>query len=596
MRVADYIANFIYDTLKVQEVYMLTGGGAMFLNDAIAKHPNIEAICNHHEQACAMASVGHAKYTNGFGVSILTTGCGATNAITGLLDAWQDNTTCFFISGQVKRKETSYNSNMPLRQFGIQEANIIPIVSSISKYSVMVNDANEIAYHLEKAYHLAITGRPGPVWIDVPLDVQGTIMKSKDLKHFKPLEEKKLKLTDKLSEDFTEILLKAKRPIVLCGNGIRLGNAIQEFQGFVEKFQIPVVSSYLAIDLLSNDNPLFIGPVGIKGDRAANFSIQNADLIIAIGNRLSVGVTGFEYNLFGRDAKLIVVDVDSKEHQKNTVRIDTFLHTDAKSFFDIIMKKDLNYKDKKEWLDKVLSWKKKWSTKITKYKNEDGKINKYTFIQALNQHLKKDSAIVSDAGSAYYVTSQCLAIKDKQRYITSGAQADMGFTIPATIGVAVAKKGEVVGITGDGSVQLNIQELQTIKHYKLPIKIFVWNNNGYLSIRATQRKFFEGRAIGTDTSSGVSLPELEKIAMAYGIQYIKIKNVKELETSLEKIFSTQGMVFCEVICPENQEIIPTVSSFKKEDGTLVSKPLEDMYPFMEREEFHNEMLIKPIEE
>ncbi len=597
MRVADYVANYIYDELNVPEVFMLTGGGAMFLNDGVAKHDKLDVICNHHEQACAMGAVAYSKYTNKIGVAYVTTGCGGTNAITGVLDAWQDSTQCLFISGQVKKKETCYNTDLPLRQFGVQEADIVAVVKSITKYSVMVNEPTEIAYHLEKAAYLAKSGRPGPVWIDIPLDVQGAIIDTNNLKHFS---------VEELTKDYKEvvdsndidaiikILENAKRPMVIAGNGIRLSDTVAEFSKFIDNTNIPVTTSYLAIDLMSTADEKFIGRLGTKGDRSGNFAIQNADVVLVLGSRLSVALTGFEYDLFMRDAKVIVVDIDQKEHQKNTVRIDKFVNAHLKNFFEKINQKVINL-DTKDWIKKCNHWKNKWPVALERYENEE-KINKYTFIDHLCKFLKEDTAVVSDAGSSYYVTSQALQIRANQRYITSGAQADMGFTLPAAIGTCFAKKGEVVGITGDGSLQMNIQELQTMKHYNLPLKLFVWNNNGYLSIRATQRKFFDGRAIGTDKDSGISFPEVEKIAYAYGIQYFIAKEVSELDNVLRDVMNYNGPVICEIICPENQEIIPTTASMRKEDGTMVSKPLEDMYPFLDREEFKKEMIIKPLDE
>jgi len=597
IRVTDYIANYIYDTLKIPEVFMLTGGGAMFLNDGVAKHDKLEVICNHHEQACAMGAVAYSKYTNKIGVAYVTTGCGGTNAITGVLDAWQDSTQCFFISGQVKKKETCYNTDLPLRQFGVQEADIVAIVKSITKYSVMINEPNEIAYHLEKATYLAKSGRPGPVWIDVPLDVQGAIIETDDLKHFDSSELKRdyeENIDNQDINDIVSILKDAKRPMILAGNGIRLSDTVEEFNEFATKFNLPITTSYLAIDLINTDDKKFIGRLGTKGDRAGNFAIQNADVVLVLGSRLSVALTGFEYDLFMRDAKVIVVDIDSKEHQKNTVKIDKFINCNLQSFFKEINSQSIQL-DTYEWIEKCNQWKNKWPVCEARYENED-KINKYTFIDYLCKYLKSDTAVVSDAGSSYYVTSQALRIKDKQRYITSGAQADMGFTLPAAIGTCFAKKGEVVGITGDGSFQMNIQELQTMVHYKLPLKLFVWNNNGYLSIRATQRKFFDGRAIGTDKDSGISFPEVQNIATAYGIPYFKASTVSELDNTLESVMNIEGPVICEIMCPENQEIIPATASMRKDDGTMVSKPLEDMYPFLNREEFLREMIIKPLEE
>lgn len=597
IRVADYVANYIYDVLEVPEVFMLTGGGAMFLNDGVVKHGKLKVICNHHEQACAMGAVAYSKYTNKIGVAYVTTGCGGTNALTGVLDAWQDSTQSLFISGQVKKKETCYNMDLPLRQFGVQEADIVSVVKSITKYSVMVNEPNEIAYHLEKACYLAKSGRPGPVWIDIPLDVQGALIDIDNLKHFSEDElvnDYKEDISNDEIEEIINMLSKAKRPMIIAGNGIRLSNTVDEFNKFVDEFNIPVTASYLAIDLMSTSNDKFIGRLGTKGDRAGNFALQNADFVLVLGSRLSVALTGFEYDLFMRDAKVVVIDIDAKEHQKNTVRIDKFVNANLKNFFKKTNEKSVKL-DTKDWISKCNYWKDKWPVSLEKYESEE-KINKYTFIDHLCKFLKDDTAVVSDAGSSYYVTSQALRIRGNQRYITSGAQADMGFTMPAAIGTCFAKNGEVVGITGDGSFQMNIQELQTIVHYNLPLKLFVWNNNGYLSIRATQRKFFDGRAIGTDKDSGISFPEIEKIALAYGIKYFIAKDVSELDLVLESVMNYKGPVLCEIMCPENQEIIPATASLRREDGTMVSKPLEDMYPFLSREEFKKEMINKPLEE
>jgi acetolactate synthase-1/2/3 large subunit len=597
IRVADYVANYIYDVLEVAEVFMLTGGGAMFLNDGVAKHGKLKVICNHHEQACAMGAVAYSKYTNKIGVAYVTTGCGGTNAITGVLDAWQDSTQSLFISGQVKKKETCYNTDLPLRQFGVQEADIVSVVKSITKYSVMVNEPNEIAYHLEKACYLAKSGRPGPVWIDIPLDVQGALIDIDNLKHFSEDElvnDYKEDISNDEIEEIIDMLSKAKRPMIIAGNGIRLSNTVDEFNKFVDEFNIPVTASYLAIDLMSTSNDKFIGRLGTKGDRAGNFALQNADFVLVLGSRLSVALTGFEYDLFMRDAKVVVIDIDAKEHQKNTVRIDKFVNANLKNFFKKTNEKSVKL-DTKDWISKCNYWKDKWPVALERYESEE-KINKYTFIDHLCKFLKDDTAVVSDAGSSYYVTSQALRIRGNQRYITSGAQADMGFTMPAAIGTCFAKNGEVVGITGDGSFQMNIQELQTIVHYNLPLKLFVWNNNGYLSIRATQRKFFDGRAIGTDKDSGISFPEIEKIALAYGIKYFIAKDVSELDLVLASVMNYNGPVLCEIMCPENQEIIPATASLRREDGTMVSKPLEDMYPFLSREEFKKEMINKPLEE
>lgn len=598
IRVSDYVAEFVANILDVSHIFTVTGGGAMFLNDSFGNHSKLTAVYNHHEQASAMAAVGFAKYSGGFGAACFTTGCGGTNAITGVLDAWQDSTPVFFVSGQVKRKETTYNATTKMRQYGVQEANVVAIVESITKYSVMVNTPEEIAYHLEKAAFIANSGRPGPVWIDIPLDVQGAWIDQSELKHFDPVAEGyelSSHPTQKVIQKLAELLNKAKRPVVIAGNGIRLSNTQDEFISFVEKYKIPTTFSYLSIDLLPSNHPLSVGRLGAKGDRAGNFSVQNADLVLVLGSRLSVALTGFEYDLFAREAEVVVVDIDAEEHKKNTVHIDLMIESDLRSFFQDM--KQVNVQNTaSEWVEKCQRWKNKWPVYQESYATES-KINMYEFIHQLDGYMKDESVVVSDAGSAYYVASQALQIDKKQRYITSGAQADMGFTLPAAIGVCFAsQEREVIGITGDGSFQMNIQELQTIKHHNLPIKIFVWNNGGYLSIKTTQTKFFEARYAGTSKESGISCPSFEKIAKAYGIEYIRATNPTILGNVLKESFDMNGPVICEVMCPEFQEVIPAVSSVKKPDGTMVSKPIEDMYPFLSREEFLSEMLIAPVDE
>ena len=593
VRVVDYIANKI-DELGVRDVFTLTGGGAMFLNDCIAKHPNLRAICNHHEQACAMGAVGYGKYTNNFGVSIVTTGCGSTNALTGLLEAWQDNVKCLFISGQVNKSQTTHNINVPLRQLGVQEANIVDVVRPICKYAIMITDPNRVKFEVEKAIHIASEGRPGPVWLDIPLDVQGAFIDVDDCLSY-PIRRNnhiKKKITPSECESLSEMFDKAERPVVLVGNGVRLADATEQLKTFVERYNIPTVATFLGVDLLESDHPLMIGRVGIKGNRAANFAMQNSDLLITIGTRLGVPVTGYNYETFAREAKIVVVDIDREEHRKNTIKIDKLIGSDAKNFLEIIK---FNKKVTKEWSDTCLRWKKNWRVCNPEWSKDKEGIDLYYFMDHLSRQNKDDSVVVSDAGSAYYVPSQFLDIKKEQRYVTSGAQADMGFTIPAAIGVSVARGDkEVIGITGDGSFQTNIQELQTIKHYNLPIKLFVWNNHGYLSIRTTQRKFFDGRFIGVDGDSGVSLPNIEKITDAYGLKYFKIETVEGLEDGIQKVLNYDGPVVCEVMCQKWQEVVPTLISTKTKDGRIVSRPFEDMYPLLTREEFYDNMIIEPI--
>jgi len=598
MRVTDYIAEYIYHQ-GVRHVFMVVGGGMMFLSDGIAAHPYLKAVCTHHEQAAAMAAVSYAKYNQNLGVCYVTTGCGGTNAITGLLNGWQDNIPCLFVSGQSKRKETIQNSGLKLRQFGVQEADIVTIVQSLTKYAVMVNKPELIAYHLDKALFLARHGRPGPVWLDIPLDVQGAQINTDNLLRFRPddyIREDDSMPTDDEVAGVARLIEQAERPIIIAGQGVRLGKAIPAFKAFIEKFKVPFVVSKLGVDLLPSAHPLFIGRIGNRGDRPGNLAVQNSDLVISVGCRLSVSSTGFEYDKFAREAKILVVDIDPVEHNKNTICIDRFIQADARLFLERILTLTPP-PPKTAWLEKCQHWRAKYPVCLPEYADDSKGINLYYFVDCLSKVLKDDSVVVSDAGSTFFVTTQAIQLKEGQRLITSGGQAEMGYTLPATVGVCYAKdKGEVIGITGDGSFQLNIQELQTIAHNDLPIKIFVWNNDGYLSIRATQRKFFGDRFIGTDSTSGLSFPNIEKIAGAYGLKYFCLARSQDLTEGIKEVLDYPKAVVCEVICIRDQEIVPAVSSAQKADGTLVSKPLEDMYPFLDREEFYEEMIVKPLEE
>lgn len=598
MRVADYITKFAATTLGVKDIFTLTGGGAMFLNDAAAQNKNVRGIFNHHEQSSAMAAFAYSKYTGNWGVSYVTTGCGVTNSITGLLDCWQDNVPVLFVSGQVKRADTILAMQQPLRQYGVQEANIIPIVESLCKYAVMVNEPERIRYHLEKAIYLASHGRPGPVWLDVPLDVQGALVDENNLAGFDPAELNEDYKTECSSRELlglAEMLKQSRRPVIIAGHGVRLAKAIPEFKNFIETYNIPFVGTYLATDFVPGNHPLFIGRTGLKGDRAGNFAMQNADLILSIGSRLGVTVIGYSPKEFARQAKIIVVDIDPHEHKKKTIKVDSYINADAKWFLENFQPEGLD--NFKQWTEKCLHWKNSYPVCLPEYKQSKQGINLYHFMDELNEVLPENGVVVADAGSAIYVPAQGFKAKTNQRLILSGAQAEMGFTLPASIGVSAAKgNGEVVGITGDGSLQTNIQELQVLVEYQFPVKLFVWNNDGYLSIRATQTRIFEGRLYGTDRTNGVSLPDTKKIAEAYGLPYVKIEGVENLGEKIKAVLDMKGPVVCEVMCIRDQEIVPTVSSKKLPDGRMVSKPLEDLYPFLDRETFYKEMIIQPLPE
>ena len=590
--VAEYIANFVSEELSVSTIFTVTGGGAMFLNDSFGNHSSLKAIYNHHEQASTMAAVGFAKANNSYGVACVTTGCGCTNAMTGLLDAWQDNVMLFVVSGQVKASNTSKLSSVPLRQFGVQEANIIPIVDSITKYAVMIDDPAKIRFELEKAAFIAREGRPGPVWIDVPQDIQGALILPEDLVGFQPAATA-VKVSEADFSEIHEILAGAERPMVIAGNGIRLAHMEKEFVEFAEANKMPAVFSYLSIDLLPSNHNLAIGRLGAKGDRPGNFSIQNSDCILVLGCRLSVALTGFEYKLFGREATIIVIDIDDVEHLKNTVSVEKFLKMDLRDFF---LNEKIRLSHNRSWNARCLSWRDKWPVYQQEYRQES-LVNMYECIKALGEHMPNNAHVVADAGSAYYVTSQSLQMKQGTKYHTSGAQADMGFSLPAAIGISYASKGApVIGITGDGSFQMNIQELQVLFENKPNVKIIIFNNDGYLSIKTTQKKFFNNRFAGTGSGYGLSNPNFEKVTKAYGINYLKAQSPDELYQNMGKLFLDNEPCIFEVICPEWQEVIPNVSALKLEDGSMVSKPIEDMYPFLEREEFFEQMIISPIQD
>jgi acetolactate synthase-1/2/3 large subunit len=597
MNLSDYVVEF-FEKRDANHVFMVTGGGSMHLVNSFGKSSKIKYVCTHHEQSASFAAEAYSKMNNMVGLVLVTSGPGGTNTITGLAGAYQDSVPCIFISGQTKREQTIYNSGLPgLRQFGVQEVNIIPVVQSLTKYCHFLNDPEDIRYVLEKSYAIATTGRPGPVWIDIPLDVQNAQISPDELKGYdEGLDLKAPKMsTDDMNGVFSDIKA-AHRPVIIAGHGIRLSHAEDLFLSFVEKMGIPVVTPIMGIDLLHTDHPYNIGKIGTKGTRAGNFTMQNADLILAIGTRLPVSVVGHDYSTFAREAKRIVVDIDPEEHQKKTIRIDKFIHADAKEFIESMMQmiSEDDLASHKEWADFCKKQKERYPVCTPCYDDCDG-INYYKFVDTLTHYAPASVPIVSDAGSAFYVAAQATYLKPGQRYITSGAIATMGFSLPASIGVSFAlDQGMVIAITGDGSFQQNPQELTVLSYHCLPIKLFIAENNGYLTIRQTQKRFFDGHLVGESRSSGLSFPNLALLAKAYNIDYIKISSISQLEDSLKDIFSSDHPMLIEVTLMTDQEIIPTNSSVMNEAGKMVSKPLEDMYPFLDRSEFLSNMKIPPI--
>lgn len=598
IRVSDYIANFISDKLGVKDVFMLTGAGIMHLTDGVACNKKLRAVCVHHEQTASMALEAYARANENFGVGYFSTGPAATNALTGLGGAWQDTVPCLFISGQVKRSEASHNAGIAgLRQFGVQELDIIPVVSSLCKYAVHLSDPQMVRFELEKAVAIARSGRPGPVWLEVPMDVQGVMIDPEILIGY---ENTYVQPAASLVEidAVRDALRGAKRPVIIAGRGVRLAGAQKVLAELATKLAIPIVTPYLGIDNIRHDLDIYIGKTGVKGERAANFAMQNADLILAIGTSLHVTVIGYEYEQFARVAKKIVVDIDPTSHKKKTIKIDHLIESDAKVFLNLLTNGAENsaINPFNEWLIRCVGWKEKYPVCLPEYKNTQDAINIYSFVDRLSALSAPCDIFISDAGSAFYAVSQGIQLtKEGQRYIPSGAMATMGYSLPAAIGVSAATSdARVLAVTGDGSLQQNIQELQTLLHYKLPVKLFVLNNNGYLSIRASQKNYFKERYIGSGPDSGVTMPDTLKICDAYGISSARVSNLDDLDQAIKLALDTPGPYVLEVITPPEQHIIPTVSSRVNTDGSMSSRPLEDMAPFLDRDEYRSNLLVDEV--
>lgn len=598
MKLTDYIVNFL-EKEGISHIFGLTGGAVVHLFDSVDKNPNITPIFTHHEQAAAFAAEAYARIRNDISAVFVTTGPGGTNAITGVLAAWMDSIPCVYISGQSRIEHTSRGK--PIRQLGSQEFDIISLVSHITKYAVMVDDPARIKYYLQKAVYTARNGRPGPVWIDIPLNFQWASIEPDKLRGFNPLSEKEKesagKLTHKKLQECCRLLAGAKRPLVLAGHGIRLAHAENEFRKFIEVFKIPFVSSWNASDLLPTGNVFYAGRIGVAGQRGGNLAIQNCDFLLALGTHLCINLTGPNFNAFARGAKKVIVDIDPIELTHCNIKIDLSLQCDAKEFLGKLLSKPDKAKlinNNRWWRKKCLKYK-SYNTIPSAWCKQKKYVNPYIFVDSLCNKLKNNDIIVVDGGgTALYMSFQASKIKQGQRLIVSSGIAAMGTGLSESIGAcfAIGRK-RTICMTGDGSIQLNIQELQTIAHHKLPIKIFVFNNSGYLAIRHTQKDFLNGRYIGSDKECGVSLPNYQKVAKAYGIKAIRIENNKELLKKIKLALKDTRPILCEVMISPKQELIPRMGFEKKPDGTFSGKPLEDMAPYLERKEFFANMIIKP---
>lgn len=608
-RLADYVADFLV-AHGISDCFMITGGGAMHLNDALGHRKGLHCTYQHHEQASAMAAEAYARVHNKIAVLCVTTGPGGTNAITGVLGGWLDSVPMLVISGQVRYDTTARymkgQTGGDLRAVGDQEFDITRSVAHMCKYATMIEDPKDIRYALEKGYYLATTGRRGPCWIDIPVNFQGAVIETDELVGYEQEDDGLIPppVGEATVAEVLNMIKNAARPVLYAGNGIRLSGGYEAFRTAMEKLGVPVVTCWDSIDAVENDHPLYVGRGGIMGDRAGNFAVQNADLVLAVGNRLSIRQVGYNFKTWARAAHVVMVDADEAELKKTTIHVETPIHADAKDFFE-----QLNAALKGEklplfkgtaWLQRCREWKGKYPVTMPHHQKEDGKhANVYAFIHHLSSCLPEGSLTVVSNGSACVVGSQNYVIKRDARFLINSGVASMGYGLPAAIGAAVANEGRVtVCIEGDGSIMMNLQELQTVLTNRLPIKIFLINNCGYHSIRQTQNNIFSGHCkIGIGPESGdLSFPDFEKLAAAFGYPYFSAHSNAEMREAVKGALETDGPAFCEIFVSTDQIFEPKSATKRLPDGSLFSPPLEDLAPFLPREEYLSNMIIDPVSE
>lgn len=600
MKLAKYIAEFMVSN-GIKDVFTVTGGGAMHLNDAFGHQEGLHSTYNHHEQACAIAAEGYARINNEIALVCVTSGPGGTNAITGVLGGWLDSIPMFIISGQVKRETTLWSTDLPLRQLGDQEYNIIDSVRPMTKYAVMVTDPSSIRYHLEKALFLAKNGRPGPVWLDIPLDVQAAVIETDELKAFNAAEADLMQnpvYNQELTATILEKIKAAKRPVILAGTGIHLANALPEFLQCVEKLNIPVVTAWNNHDLLPSDHPCFCGKPGTVGTRGGNFVVQNCDLLITLGCRMNIRIISYNKLDFAKNAYKIMVDIDENELKKPTIKIDLPIHANVKDVLKSINESDYlaDNDAHKRWLEWCRKIDARYPAVRPDFYSASEYMNPYAFMAEAFKAFEEDEKIVCGNGSACVITFQAANTKKGQRLFTNSGCAAMGYGFPAAVGVCVQQRGKrVVCIDGDGSFQMNIQELQTVVYNKLNMKIIYLNNNGYHSIRQTQTNLFKGEPlVGVCDGNGLSFPDAERIANAYGIPFMRITDINEAQSQIRKLLDTEGPVFCEAVVDPAQNFEPKLSSKVLEDGRIVSPELDDMFPFLPKDEYNQNKDISLI--
>lgn len=599
MKLSDYVIRFIADQ-GVKHVFMVPGGGAMHLNDSLGHSADVEFVCNLHEQASAIAAEAYARIANNLGVALVTTGPGGTNSITGVAAAWLDSTPSLFISGQVKRADLM--RDLGVRQLGVQEIDIVSIVKPITKYAVTIMDPETIRYHLEKAIYFARSGRPGPVWIDIPLDVQAAMIDAEQLEGFHGEDVKSVVDPDRLEKQVAQVIVllnEAERPVILAGNGIRLAGAQQDFWQLIGLLGIPVLTTRLGLDLLPEAHALYIGMPGSIASRGANFALQNCDWLLVLGARLDMALTAYAHDRFARAAKKIMVNVDLAEIRKMKTPVDVPVCADARLFIQELTRQAgmIKPKDRSAWMARCREWKVRYPFVLPEHRAERRGISVYAFSEILSDELTgEDVVLPGNAGFASEIFLTALRVKAGQRVFHNKGTGAMGFCQPAAIGACLGSgRRRTVCVDGDGGFQLNIQELETVKRLKLPIKFFVINNQGYASIRSSQQSYF-GRLTGADASSGLTLPDVANVAAAYGLATARLSDAAELRPQVREVLGLPGPVVCDVIVIPDEPRVPRVSSVQRPDGSMVSKPLEDMWPFLDREEFLANMIIPPLDE
>lgn len=594
-RVADYVIEKIADA-GAKHIFLVTGRGILYLSDAVAKCDVVRGISMLHEQSASYAAMSYAKASENIGACLVSTGCAATNAVTGALCAYQDNLPVVFISGQHMLHESTRYTGVPIRTYGSQEADIISVIEPITKYAVMITDTREVVYEVEKALHLATTGRKGPVWIDIPLDLQSVLIEPDELEHFIP-ENNKQTVSDDIVKVIAEELGSADRPVLFVGGGAEAPECKMAIKMFAQRVHIPVVSSYAGCDIYGSGNEYAMGTVNSLGSpRAGNFVLQNSDYVLVIGSKLCSQTIGSNPNLIAREAKITVVDIDPNEHTKKGLCIDRLVLADSKKFMQKLLEYDIK-QCKDEWIDKCVHWKGIFDISNEEFIKPDkstGRIDLYDFCNRMNEKCGRKTAVITDAGLEELIVPSTIKFRDEQKCFFAAAQGAMGYAIPAIIGAYFAGYEDIVVIVGDGSVMMNIQELQLLKYHGIAARIFVINNNMYAVIRSRQRDLFRKRTIGNDSTDGVPTPDFKKISEAFGIGYQLIENAEEMDEELDKAFEQKESFICEVMCKTDQKYFHT-SYRKNEKGKIVRPSIEDESPFLDREVFISEMIVTPVE-